>query len=108
MRLVIRLLDEMPRLALVSTRRLHALEPERARALLHRLAESPIAPVRELVGAARSIVLSIYFDQDEVHEAMGYAPVPFMRSRIGLRYRLLAGAPSSQADVISPMSGTNP
>jgi hypothetical protein len=35
------------------------------------------------------MVLSVYFDQSEVHAAMRYAPVPFIKSRLDARSRLL-------------------
>lgn len=108
LRIVFRVLDQAPRLLFVSRRRLHRLDPETARSVLHRLASSRIGPIRELVGIARSLVLSIYFDQDEVHSALGYAPIPFMRERIGLRQRLLAGGSGTAADLIPVAPGLEP
>lgn len=105
LRLLFRALDQAPRLLFMSRRRLHTLDTDAARRVIHRLAASSIAPVREMVGAARSLILSIYFDQDEVHAALGYRPIPFMRDRIGLRSRLLAGAPSAPNDIIPPTPG---
>lgn len=108
LRIVFRLLDQAPRLLFMSRRRLHRLDTESARRVIHRLASSSIGPVRELVGAARSVVLSIYFDQDEVHEALGYAPIPFMRDRIRLRQRLLSGGTTSPGDLIPVSAGLDP
>lgn len=108
MRIVFRVLDQAPRFLLVSRRRLSSLDVDTARRVIHKLASSPLAPIRELAGAARSVVLSIYFDQDEVHEALGYAPIPFMRERIRLRHRLLDGETSNQADLIPVAAGLDP
>lgn len=108
LRLVFRLVDQAPRLLLISRRRLHRLDIDRARAIVHRLAESRFGIVREIVGLPRSVVLSIYFDQDEVHQALGYAPIPFMRSRIALRRRLLSGEPHAPADIIPVAAGLDP
>jgi hypothetical protein len=36
--------------------------------------------------------MSAYFDQDEVHRALHYAPVPFIKARVSLRQRLLGPA----------------
>ncbi|MNC92104.1 hypothetical protein D3C83_84730 [compost metagenome] len=45
--------------------------------------------LRTLVVAVRGLVLSAYFDQDEAHKALGYAPIPFIRERIQRRQLLL-------------------
>jgi hypothetical protein len=85
------LVDWMPRLLLQRWRRLQGLPVDDARALLTHLAESGWAPVRAVMYATRGIVLNAWFDQPEVHEALSYQPAPFMRSRIEVRRRLLAG-----------------
>ena len=82
------LLDWAPRLWLFSVQRLHRLEPTRAGALLARMAERPMGLFRMLVVAVRGLVLSAYFDQEEVHRAINYTPRRFMRKRMALRESL--------------------
>jgi hypothetical protein len=86
------LLDWAPRFLLRSVRRLHKLERARAGALLSKMAESRNALLRSLVISVRALVMSAYFDQDEVHRALHYAPVPFIKARVSLRQRLLGPA----------------
>lgn len=105
LRIAFRLIDNAPRWLFMSRRRLQGMEPTEARAVIHKLANSKFGPIRELAGVARSLVLSIYFDQDEVHKALNYAPIPFMKSRIATRARLLAGAPLVDGDIIPPVLG---
>lgn len=83
-------LDWLPVLTLRSPGRLHELGPERASAFVARWARSRFKLLRLLVMGVRSLVLSVYFDQTEVHEAVGYRPVPFIRERIALRTALLS------------------
>jgi hypothetical protein len=89
------LLDWAPRLLLVSARRLHALGRQRASRLLSEMVGGRFAFLRTLVVAVRGLVLSAYFDQDEVHAAIGYAPLPFLRERVERRKALLA-APAAR------------
>ncbi|MCB9506486.1 MAG: hypothetical protein H6697_02320 [Myxococcales bacterium] len=107
LRAAFRLLDHSPRLLLMSHRRLRGLAPEQARAVIARLAASPFAPVRELVYAVRGIILSVYFDQDEVHRALGYDPRAFVSERVAVRGRLLAGGPRAE-DMIPSTPGLDP
>lgn len=86
-------LDWAPRLLFVSWRRLHALGRTQASSILTRMARSRFAILRTLVVAVRGLVLSAYFDQDEVHQAIGYAPLPFLRERVERRRLLLLPAP---------------
>jgi hypothetical protein len=83
------LLDWAPRLMLVSTRLLHQLSPSEGARVLDRLAHSRWHWMRTLVVAIRGSILSVYFDQDEVHRALNYTPVPFINERIALRNQLL-------------------
>lgn len=78
-------LDWLPILTLRSRDRLQRLRPDRASAFFTRWARSRIKALRLLVTGVRSLVLSVYFDQPAVHEALKYQPVPFMRERIALR-----------------------
>lgn len=107
-RAAIVVVDHSPRLLLASHRRLSGLDPAAGARVLRRLASSRLAPVRELIAALRGLVLSSYFDQDEVHEAIDYAPGTFLRARIALRQRLLAGGSVGPADMIPAPAGAAP
>jgi len=85
----IALLDWAPRFLFVSTRRLKRLDPREAGRVLARLAHARFSLLRSLVLAVRGVILSAYFDQDEVHRALGYSPIPFLTNRLSLRQRLL-------------------
>lgn len=88
-RLCLILLDWAPRFLFVSVKRLHALGRARASRLLSEMVSGRFAFLRTLVVAVRGLVLSAYFDQDEVHQAIGYAPLPFMKERVERRRLLL-------------------
>lgn len=107
-KILLRFLDQAPRFLFKSVHRLHRLEPVRAREIFQVLVNSRIAPIRDAAAMVRSLVLATYFDQDEVHVALRYAPVPFMVERMALRRRLLAGEPEQPADLIPPMPGLKP
>lgn len=94
------LLDHSPRLLFFSHRRLSGLPRADSEKLLHRLDHHMLASVRDLTFAVRGIILSTYFDQDEVHDAVGYAPGTFLQNRVALRARLLAGEAHTEADLI--------
>lgn len=87
------LLDWAPRFLFVSVKRLHALGRSRASRLLSEMVSGRFAFLRTLVVAVRGLVLSAYFDQDEVHQAIGYAPLPFLSERVERRRLLLGAAP---------------
>jgi hypothetical protein len=72
-------------------RRLSRLPAAEASALLARLARSRLEPLRLLLLGPKALVLSSYFDQDEVHRALDYDPRPFVAERIALRERLRQG-----------------
>jgi hypothetical protein len=82
-------LDVLPVLTLASKWRLHRLDRARTSELVARWAKSPFKALRLLIQGARSLVLGVYFDQKEVHAAIGYAPVPFIEGRVRLRAQLL-------------------
>ena len=90
--LAIVLLDWAPRLLFRSFRRLHELDRERASRLLAGMVSGGSSLLRTPVISVRALVLSAYFDQDEVHQAMRYAPVPFIKDRVKLRQKLLQPA----------------
>lgn len=91
------LLDWAPRFLFVSVKRLHALSRARASRLLSDMVSGRFAFLRTLVVAVRGLVLSAYFDQDEVHQAIGYAPLPFLRERVERRRLLLLGPEPARA-----------
>lgn len=82
-------LDWAPRLLLVSPKRLQRMDPEHAAKVLRRLARCRFRFVKTALVGIRGLILSAYFDQDEVHRALGYAPVPFMTERLERRRALL-------------------
>lgn len=107
LRLCFELLDWAPRFLFKGIRRLRGIEPEKARAILHQLSESSLTPIRTLMYAVKGLILNAYFDQQEVHQALNYAPAPFMRDRIALRQRMLAGEAPEAADYIPTYPGVN-
>lgn len=103
-----RMVDNLPRFLFWTRRRLHRLSAEEARRHVGRLASSRFSPLRELISAVRGVVLSTYFDQDEVHAALNYTPREFVRGRIALRHRLLAGYRATDSDMIPVTTGLEP
>jgi len=83
------LLDVLPVLTLASRLRLHRLDRARTSELVTRWAKSPFKALRLLIQGTRSLVLGVYFDQKDVHAAMGYAPIAFIEGRVRLRTELL-------------------
>ena len=61
------------------------------RHLLGEVGQSRWLPARLLMLAPQGLIMSTYFDQPYVHEAIDYAPESFVRSRIDLRKAWLAG-----------------
>jgi len=90
-------MDWAPRLLLRSRHRLQGLGRSEGARVLEALVQSRLAVFRSAVIAARGAILSAYFDQPEVHDALGYAPVPFMRERIARRGQLLELQPAHAA-----------
>jgi hypothetical protein len=84
------LLDWLPLLTFRFARSLHRLPRASASMLLAGWAKSRVKALRLLIQGVRSLVLSVYFDQSEVHAAIGYAPAPFISERMRLRAQLLA------------------
>ncbi|HVU03594.1 MAG TPA: hypothetical protein VHE30_17665 [Polyangiaceae bacterium] len=81
-------LDFLALLAGTSTR-LHRMPANEASRVLARFSRSSLLPLRLLVRGVRSLVLSVYFDQGEVHRALRYAPVPFIAERVKRRTELM-------------------
>lgn len=93
MAISILLIDFLPILTFTAARRFSRLGPQRANEFVARLAHSRFTALRTLIAGLRGLILSVYFDQSEVHAALGYHPVPFMKERMLLRGRLLHPAP---------------
>ncbi len=70
-------------------RRLQNLERDQAADVLDKIAHANLGPLRLGVVGVRGSILAGYFDHPEVHEALSYRPVPFMRERMQLRAALL-------------------
>ncbi len=92
------LLDLAPWWTLRAPRRLGGLPPERAAAVLEAVAHAPVGLLRTAVTAVRAAILTTYFDLPAVHRELDYDPVGFMRERIALRQRLLAGGVAGPED----------
>lgn len=88
------LLDWAPLFLFAASSRLHKLSPARASALLTEMVSGRYAFLRTVVVAIRGLILNAYFDQDEVHRAIGYEPLPFIRERIERRQQLLVLQPA--------------
>ena len=95
-------LDWSPLWRLRGLRPLHLWDRAEAAQHLQLLASSRFKPIRLMLMAARAAVLSVYYDQDEVHEAMGYDPLPFLQGRADLRRRLMDGEEAKPEDLIGP------
>jgi hypothetical protein len=87
--LAIFVLDWAPRLHFWSWHRLQGLDPSEGARFLSSLGTSKIQLFRTLLIGIRGAVLCAYFDQDEVHQALGYKPLPFISERLELRNKLL-------------------
>jgi phytoene dehydrogenase-like protein len=72
-------------------RPLTSLPTELARRHLRAATQSRWLPLRLLMYGPLGLFMSSYFDQDYVHRELGYAPTPFVGSRIELRRKWLAG-----------------
>jgi hypothetical protein len=93
-------LDWAPLWRGVAFRRLQRLDRDRAEQLLTQMGESRSGIVRAMILGVRGLVLSTFFDQDEVHRAMDWHPLPFLVERMELRERLLAGASPTVQDSV--------
>ncbi len=99
-------LDWAPVLLLRSTRRLRTLAVEdhaRAVALFEELMRSRWTLVRHALFGVRGVVLPAYYDQPEVHFALGYHPDRWINERIAVRRRLMSGGAPDAADMIHPL-----
>jgi hypothetical protein len=91
--LVVLLLDLAPLLLWSARRRLHSLDDKGIRNVIGRLSHSRWHSIRTAIIGVRGMILSAYFDQPEVHDAIGYRPGEFIKLRLELRDRLLRPAP---------------
>ena len=94
------LLDWSPLWRFTSRHRIQSLDQDRAGDVLEAIGRSRVAVLRLLILGVRGMILSVYFDQDEVHAAMDYAPSPFIAERIQLRKKLLAGKAEDASDML--------
>lgn len=92
--LSIHLLDWAPLYLFAATRRMHRLPPARASVMLTEMVSGRYSFLRTVLVAIRGLILNAYFDQDEVHAAIGYEPLPFLRERIERRRQLLVLQPA--------------
>jgi hypothetical protein len=83
-----------------SLRSLRGVSPSEAGEILTEIGESKLSALRMLMVGMRGLILSAYFDQDEVHRAIDYEPVAFFRSRVALRSRLLEGGEPEATDLL--------
>lgn len=81
--------------------RIQKLDRARAERVLTEMGESRSPVVRMLILGVRGLALSTFYDQDEVHSAMDWHPIPFIENRIALRERILAGGVSTDEDRIA-------
>jgi hypothetical protein len=97
--LLVHLIDWSPLWRGRGLKPLHALPVLDASERIKQLGESRLAPLRLMLLAPKACILSTYFDQDEVHEALGYDPKSFMRERIERRRALLRAV---DAQLVAP------
>lgn len=88
--LLLRLLDWSPVWRLQAFGRISTLEPQVGGKILAGVAASRFMLLRLMMLAPKAVVMSTYYDQDEVHRELGYEPKGFMRERIVRREQLLA------------------
>jgi hypothetical protein len=82
--------------------RVQKMDHGRAEQMLHEMGESGSPLIRMLILGVRGLVLSTFFDQDEIHAAMKWKPLPFFDERVALRQRLLLGEPARAEDSLIP------
>lgn len=87
--LSMRLLNWSPLWRFRGLRPLIALPRDEARAHLEAATRSRWLGVRLMMYGPLGLFMSSYFDQDYVHDAIGYAPKPFVEERIQLRRKWL-------------------
>jgi hypothetical protein len=101
--LLLHLLDWSPLWRLRGLSRLSRAPVERASAVFAGLAQSRLLPIRMMTLAPKALVLSAYFDQDEVHRALDYDPLPFFHEGIAKRAEWLAREGAASAHHEPPL-----
>lgn len=96
------LLDFAPLWRFRAFSRMQKLGRDRGELVLTEMGESRSPFIRMLVLGVRGLVLSTFYDQDEVHAAMDFHPIPFLENRIALRERILAGGTPTDEDRVMP------
>jgi hypothetical protein len=96
------LTDWAPIWRLRSWRRLRSIDRHKGIKVIDGILHGQIFFLRQMMLAVRAAIFSAYYDQPEVHFEIGYHPVPWMRDRIALRRRLLAGESAKDEDMIPP------
>jgi len=81
-------------------RPLHLLPRTQSVKIVRTLCRIRFQGIRQLMLAVRATVIAAYYDQPEVHFALGYHPKPWIRERLALRRRLMAGNDATAADQI--------
>lgn len=81
-------------------RPLHRLSRPDAVRCFTDLCHIKLPAIRQLTLAIRATVIASYYDQPEVHFALGYHPNAWVRERLALRRRLMAGGRPTSEDVI--------
>ena len=97
---VFRLLEWAPVWRMKGRKPLSALPRREASEILDEIATSKLFPLRLLMLAPKGLMLSAYYDQEEVHAALRYDPRTFTLDRIALRERILRGEAPTEADSI--------
>ena len=98
--------DWAPILLLKSRRRMQTLvdqDPALAVAVFEIIQRSSWRLPREAMFGVRGVVLPAYYDQPEVHFALGYHPDRWINDRIALRRRLMRGEAPTADDMIHPV-----
>jgi hypothetical protein len=87
---LVRALAWAPMWRFQAPKKLSQLPQQEASRVLAGIALSRVMPLRLMMLAPKAIVLSAYFDQDEVHAVLDYEPRAFIHERTLRREELLA------------------
>ncbi|MEZ4268936.1 MAG: hypothetical protein R3F39_21475 [Myxococcota bacterium] len=100
-----RLVDWSPVWRFRGLRPIRSLSREKATAELNGMVHSPFSLVRNAFYPVKALILAGYYDQPEVHTAMNYEPLPFIRERVAFRARLMAGEAARPEDLLMGLPG---
>lgn len=106
LRISLLLLDWAPLALLKAPCRLQDLEPRRAEHIIASIEHGRWLTLSKLAAGVRASVSLAFYDLPEVHTLIGYEPTPFMRDRVALRRRLLAGESATASDMLTPSEDT--